>query len=397
MSTIDRVQTLRSLVRLLTDASEAVIQEWTAENDEAASGLLPSAKMFEARRTIIGACGMYVDLVSEPQSRLMEVGLEYYTSRALHIAVEGRIADVLADANPKVGMPIKEVAQRVGIQEQKLERVIRTLCTVHIFTEVQNHHFANNSTSQALINNEPLRCWILSHGLEFYTASDKLPTVLFDPVKTNSISPLETAFQEAHHTDLSLWDYFENGIKGPDGIGMPSRGFELFGPAMLGGGRVHAPPLFAGYPWETLGSGTVVDVGGGVGGLSLDLARKFAEMHLIVQDRPQVIEQAEVVWLRELPDAYNSGRVKLMAHDFFKEQPIKGAEVYFMRYILHDWPDDECVAILSRLREAMGPNSRILTADMGLNSTVGSQGLRSAPAPFPPTTAPPINSQTAVT
>ncbi|PSN75591.1 S-adenosyl-L-methionine-dependent methyltransferase [Corynespora cassiicola Philippines] len=38
-------------------------------------------------------------------------------------------------------------------------------------------------------------------------------------------------------------------------------------------------------------------------------------------------------------------------------QPIKGACVYYMRNILHDWPDQACYDILSQLKEAMAPDS----------------------------------------
>lgn len=83
-------------------------------------------------------------------------------------------------------------------------------------------------------------------GLDIYTASDKLLAVLFDPVKTHSASPRETAFQEAMGTKLTMWEYFEQGVEQPDGTVRPNRGLEIFTLAMLGGGRVHAPPLYAG-------------------------------------------------------------------------------------------------------------------------------------------------------
>lgn len=47
-----------------------------------------------------------------------------------------------------------------------------------------------------------------------------------------------------------------------------------------------------------------------------------------------MIQQANAIWLRELPEAIETGRTKLMAHDMFTEQSVKGAEVYFMRYLL---------------------------------------------------------------
>lgn len=45
--------------------------------------------------------------------------------------------------------------------------------------------------------------------------------------------------------------------------------------------------------------------------------------------------------------------IELTVHDFFKPQLVKGAQAYYMRYILHDWPDEECRTILRHLKDAM--------------------------------------------
>lgn len=66
---------------------------------------------------------------------------------------------------------------------------------------------------------------------------------------------------------------------------------------------------------------------------------------LILQDLPVVI--ADVKGL--------DTSIQLMPHDFLAEQPIKGARAYFMHSILHDWPDDVCIKILSRLADGMKP------------------------------------------
>ncbi|KAL6303966.1 S-adenosyl-L-methionine-dependent methyltransferase [Sparassis latifolia] len=382
---------LRALIQLLNDASEVVITEWEAQdlknakdegrtNDE---GLVPSAALYEARRTILGACGMCSDLVQEPGSRLMEVSNQYYISRALYVAAEARVANILADADPTTtGVPIEDISAKVNIQAHKLLRVLRVLCSVHIFAEVRDRHFANNPTSQYLCR-EPLRCWVLLHGTELYAASTKLPAVLFDPVKTHSFSPRETAFQESKGTAKTFWEYLEEGEEQPDGTVKPRRMVEIFNLAMVGGGRTHSASLYADFPWEALGECTIVDVGGGVGGMSLDLAKRFPKLRFIVQDVPAVIRQAEAVWLRGCPGAIETKRTQLMGHDFFTAQPVKGADVYLMRSILHDWPDDECVAILTELRKAMAPHSRILSTDQAINTTVGSPHLKRAPAPLP--------------
>lgn len=68
--------------------------------------------------------------------------------------------------------------------------------------------------------------------------------------------------------------------------------------------------------------------------MSLGLAKRFPQLRFVLQDLPSMICQAGTVWSRELPEAIETGRTKLMNHDIFTPQPIKGAEVYWMRYIL---------------------------------------------------------------
>lgn len=51
---------------------------------------------------------------------------------------------------------------------------------------------------------------------------------------------------------------------------------------------------------------------------------------------------------------------------FFEAQPIKGARFYYLRNIMHDWPDDKCVEILAQLIAALGPQSQILNEGMVL-------------------------------
>lgn len=61
-----------------------------------------------------------------------------------------------------------------------------------------------------------------------------------------------------------------------------------------------------------------------------------------------------------------AARITLQQHDMFDEQPVRGADVYFLRTIIHDWPDAESITILRRLVAAMKPDSRIVIMDMVL-------------------------------
>ena len=120
-----------------------------------------------------------------------------------------------------------------------------------------------------------------------------------------------------------------------------------------------------------------VDVGGGIGHMCLALKQKLphAPGRVINQDLPPAIAQA-------IPCA----GVEHTVHDFTTEQPIKGksfqfprlelaplhpnlalgARAYYLRNIMHDWPDDKCSIILQQIIKVMDQDSVILIDDMVL-------------------------------
>lgn len=107
------------------------------------------------------------------------------------------------------------------------------------------------------------------------------------------------------------------------------------------------------YNWASLGQAQVVDVGGSHGHVSLALARKFNNLSMIVQDMERVVENATV------PEELR-GRVRLMAHDLFAPQPIQGADVYYLRWILHNWSDKYCILILRALVPALKRGAKVI-------------------------------------
>ena len=107
----------------------------------------------------------------------------------------------------------------------------------------------------------------------------------------------------------------------------------------------------------------LVDVGGGLGHELLAFHEKHpSATNLVLQDTPQVVSQAQ------LPSA-----VTAVAHDFFQPQPAecRGARAYFLRQVLHDWPDDKSKIILSHLRDAMTPGHSKLLLNEVVLSDVG--------------------------
>ncbi|KAL9127327.1 MAG: hypothetical protein Q9175_007754 [Cornicularia normoerica] len=106
------------------------------------------------------------------------------------------------------------------------------------------------------------------------------------------------------------------------------------------------------------GDGAVIfiDVGGARGHEVEAIKKKYPTLpgRFLLQDLPDTVAQALPV-----------RGMEAIAHDFFTAQPIKGARAYYLRNILHDWPDDKCQLILSQLASAMMPGySKILLNEL---------------------------------
>ena len=79
----------------------------------------------------------------------------------------------------------------------------------------------------------------------------------------------------------------------------------------------------------------------------------------------------------------------LSAHNFFAPQPVKDADIFVVRFILHDWPDKYCYQILRRLREAAAPFTRLMIIEHLMAYACVDEGLNSIPgATIPPPPAP---------
>jgi len=66
-------------------------------------------------------------------------------------------------------------------------------------------------------------------------------------------------------------------------------------------------------------------------------------------------------------------RVTFQAHGFWTPQPVKDADVYFIRFCLHGYSDDGAIKILRNIIPAMKHGARLVVMDTVLPepNTVG--------------------------
>ncbi|TGO30458.1 hypothetical protein BPAE_0005g00540 [Botrytis paeoniae] len=102
----------------------------------------------------------------------------------------------------------------------------------------------------------------------------------------------------------------------------------------------------------------LVMVGGSHGFACTRLAKAFPDLNFIVQDLPPVVEAGAKTVPSELSD-----KIRFMAYDFLKEQPVKNADIYFFRWIFHDWSDKYRIQILRNQIPALKKGARIVIND----------------------------------
>jgi sterigmatocystin 8-O-methyltransferase len=238
------------------------------------------------------------------------------------------------------------------------------VCTQRlVFDEIAPEQFIHNGVSLQFLA-PPVQA-LISHACD---DGLRMAAHFTDSLKKTdwkgSDDPENTAFSLAFNTNKGLFDYFytEDLARG-----------QRFALGMAGG-EIMKTLTEDMFPFESLPQGAkVVDVGGGRGHVSVRIAEKVPGLNFVVQDDESMLEagQAEGV-----PKAVKD-RIEFMPHDFFNEQPVKGADVYLLRFILHDHSDSRCAKILSNIVDAMEPGkSRILIDDAIVPSFLGPESSR---------------------
>ncbi|KAF7589009.1 hypothetical protein BBP40_004940, partial [Aspergillus hancockii] len=189
----------------------------------------------------------------------------------------------------------------------------------------------------------------LSEGLTPLTAEElSRKTRYFSLVFT-------TIFQDAWKTDNTAFEFFPK---------IPKQ-WDYFN-AYMAARRAGMPTWLSVYPVEDEARGwnpedpLFVDIGGGIGHQCKELQARYPQVscRLVLEDLPYCTENALAV-----------PGLEVIPHDFNEPQPVKGAKFYYMRGILHDWPDETCRRILNHTVDALGPESVILIDDMVLPAT----------------------------
>uniref|UniRef100_A0A8H7Y8H6 S-adenosyl-L-methionine-dependent methyltransferase n=1 Tax=Psilocybe cubensis TaxID=181762 RepID=A0A8H7Y8H6_PSICU len=322
----------------------------------------------EAANYIISAAAQLIAILRPVPVTLSTSAIHVHVSSALRVVVDSNVVEILREAGPQ-GLHVKKISEKNGVEAGKLGRLLRLLASEHMFKEITPDVFATNRISSALDTGKPYEELVKNpgekligtNGIAAYISrstdeSVKSSGFLYEALTYSSSEKAPSPpspFNLAFNTELHIFSWLAQ--KGNEyrlqRFGIAFDGFDKMLPVN---------GVTKGYRWGSLPKGSiVVDVGGGVGSESMKIAKTFPDLKVIIQDAEGVVANgvktnALQFYETRFPEGLSS------AHDFFTPNPVTNARVFFMRFILHDWPDATCVKILKNLREVAAPDTELI-------------------------------------
>ncbi|KAK4172414.1 6-hydroxytryprostatin B O-methyltransferase [Triangularia setosa] len=314
------------------------------------ANILPTEAL-DARDAVLDATAELHDLLLGPL-HLVKMHAGSNNSVCMQAIARYGIANIVP---PGGQSSFKEIGKQSGLGEQMVRRLLRHAMTMRIFCEPEPGVVAHTQASRMLASPQ-MRAWMTIGTGEMWPAATKLLDAL--EKWPGSQEPNETAFSLSQNTTQSIYEVVGSS---------PERGARFAQAMEIWATRPDYAPshVVEGYVWESIPSSNpggrihLVDVGGAQGHVACALAKRYPSLEIVVQDMDKVIEGAELA----LPeDLARQKRIRFMAHDLFAPQTV-AADAFFFRWILHNWADKYCVAILRAHVPALRPGARLIIMD----------------------------------
>jgi precorrin-6B methylase 2 len=275
--------------------------------------------------------GFSADLNTEKMSQMIQ---GYWISQIIGTLAWLAIPDHLA------GAPLRadELAELIDCHPGATYRLMRAAKMVGLVVATSDGRFSLTSLGEILRSEVPSSMRdvaIAVTGPAFWLPWGRLS----DAVREGRRQTLRTLGAE-------LFDYYSNN---------PAEGAAFAG-AMSASSKQVADELAR--VLDTTSAGHVVDVGGATGTLIAALLARNPLLQGTIIERPDVVPRArEAIAKRGL-----SSRCRIVEGDFFVALPE--ADIHVLKYIIHDWDDEQGVLILSNCARALRSGGRVVLVEV---------------------------------
>ncbi|WP_326836920.1 methyltransferase [Amycolatopsis rhabdoformis] len=287
-------------------------------------------------------------LTAGPQDyeRMMGMVTGFWVTQTVRAAALFNLADHLASGTDTPDA----VAAAEDLDLDATRRLMRTCASLGLMTsEDGGARYRATSLLSCLAQDDPnsLRGFAISQTAPGHW----LPWGLFPDAVRSGEHRIKAA-----HAEETIFDYFA--------LHLDEAG--LFTESMGNLSRAAAQDVAA--VLDTAGVGLAFDVGGAGGEVIRALMKANPDLRGGVFDLPHIVPDAEAAAKADgLGDRFTT-----VGGDFFEDVPP--ADLYVLKYILHDWADADCVGILKNCRASLRAGGRVVVIDL-LVPEIGVPGL----------------------
>ncbi|KAL4291353.1 hypothetical protein GQ457_14G021790 [Hibiscus cannabinus] len=200
--------------------------------------------------------------------------------------------------------------------------------------DAQQVGYVLTSASQLLLKNNPL-------------SVTPLLKIALDPFFMKPWQVLGTWFQNDDSTPFVT----ANGKTAYHYCGHDPSVNNSFNEAMASDARLIASVLIDKCKGAFEGLGSLVDVGGGTGTVAKAIADAFPHLNCTVLDLTHVVDGLQ-----------GGNNLKYVGGNMFEAVPA--ADAVILKWIFHNWNDEECVTILKRCKEAISEGGKVMIVDI---------------------------------
>lgn len=267
---------------------------------------------------------------------LMEMVMNAWVAQAITAAADLGIADALANGP----LPAGDLAAAVDADPEALTRLMRALISRGIFRQRRDGRYDLTPLAKPLRRDAEVSLaawarWMGSSEMREHWSH------LSESLRRGECVTCETR-------GGSLFEYL---------AGQPELQ-ETFNQAMTGVSEISIAPLIAAYDFSPYA--TIVDVGGGRGRLLAAMLTAAPRARGVLFDQPHVVIDAPA----ELRRHRVLDRVRIAEGSFFDDDIPTGGDAYVLKNVIHDWPDEQAVRILSNVRASSGAGKHLLLVEL---------------------------------
>ncbi|HVI47824.1 MAG TPA: methyltransferase [Chitinophaga sp.] len=267
------------------------------------------------------------EATSQQSARILKYVTDHWISCSVYMAAKLNIAEILT-AGPK---DITELASCTNTHTTFLYRLLRTLAREGIFEETTPGTFAMTEMATALLGNitGSLKSFLLTELGGFYSPWGDL----YHSMQPDNDGP-------RHYYSADQQDYYH-----------PFMATDT--------GYAHLTETAVTEKYDFSPFNLLTHIGGGSGSLLTAILKKTPALSGVLFDEPYVVETT-ARRLAASPEL--KGRCTTISGSFFREVPT-GSDAYLMKYILHDWNNEDASRILHVCSKAMNSGNKLLIID----------------------------------